>query len=447
MSLGAKAEQRALATRLRADGLSWAQVAVELRTRWGLNARQVLRIARGLSQPQVAAEWTRRWPDDPKTDKNVSTWECWPASGHMPSLVVLDRLARIYRCSVADLVADFDDYGVDTGGRTLDDLGSMDRRTLIAGLGGSLASFALAPTGLSRGVGRETVDYFSAQLSAHWQTDRDLGPHMLASTAVAECRSVLQAIEVARGGLRNDLLHLATAFSGFVAWLHQDIGDLGVCSRWLDMTVELAHKAGDPQLLAYGLTCKAMLRADLDDGVGAVELAKAAMTNAYGLCAKAKVMAMQQAAIGHALLGERTQVDRLMDELAEVLEDASTNEAWGGDRLRRTATHVVDAQRATCYGRLGLADEAAELWANLPVHESTERRDRGVYLARHATALLDVGEPRQAARLAAEGIDDLHRTGSARMRREFGRLHDKAIPWTGTTSGRDLGDVLDSITN
>jgi hypothetical protein len=445
--VGAKAEQRALATRLRAEGLSWAQVVVEMRTRWGLNARQVLRVSRGLSQSQVATEWTRRWPDEPKTDKNVSTWERWPASGHMPSLLVLDRLARIYRCSVADLVADFDDYGVDTGQRTLDDLASMDRRTLIAGLGGSLASIALVPIGPSPGVGRETVDYFSTQLSLHWQTDRDLGPHVLASTAVAECRSVLRAVDAARGGLRSDLLHLATAFSGFVAWLHQDIGDLAGCSRWLDMTLELAHKAGDPQLLAYGLTCKAMLRADLDDGVGAVELAEAALTNAGALCAKARVMAMQQAAFGYALLGERAPVDRLLDEIAEELEDARTNEVWGGDRLRRTPAQVVIAQRATCYGRLGLADEAAELWANLPVHGSTERRDRGVYLARHATALLDVGEPRHAARLAAEGVDDLRRTGSARMRREFGRLHDRAIPWTGTTAGRDLGDVLDSITN
>jgi hypothetical protein len=418
-----------------------------MRNRWGVNARQALRVARGLSQPQVAAEWNRRWPDDPKTDKNVSTWECWPTSGHMPSLVVLDRLARIYRCSVADLVSDFDDHGVDTGDRTLDDLPSMDRRTLIAGLGGSLATFALAPTGVgSRGIGRETVDYFSGQLSSHWQTDRDLGPHVLATTAVAQAKTVLDAVDASRGGLRNDLLHLATAFSGFVAWLHQDIGDVATCSRWLDMTLELAHKAGDPQLLAYGLTCKAMLRADLDDGVGAVELAQAALSNADALGPKATVMAKQQAAFGHALLGERSAVDRLLDEIAEVLEDASTNEAWGGDRLRRTPAQVVDAQRATCYGRLGLADGAASLWANLPVHESTESRDRGVYLARHATALLDVGEPRQAARLAAEGLNDLHRTGSARMRREFGRLHDKAIPWTGTTAGRDLGDVLDGIT-
>jgi hypothetical protein len=365
----------------------------------------------------------------------------------MPSLVVLDRLARIYRCSVADLVTDFDDYGVDSSERTLDDRASMDRRTLIAGLGSSLASFALVPSGLSRNLGRETVDYFSAQLSSHWQTDRDLGPHVLASTAVAQCQSILEAIDAARGGLRSDLLHLGTAFSGFVAWLHQDIGDLAACSRWLDVTLELAHKAGDPQLLAYGLTCKAMLRADLDDGVGAVELAAAALTNADALCTKARVMAMQQAAFGHALLGERTTVDRLLDEIGAELENASTNEVWGGDRLRRAPAQVVDAQRATCYGRLGLADEAADLWANLPVHESIERRDRGVYLARHATALLDVGEPRQAARLAAEGVDDLYRTGSARMRREFGRLHDKAIPWTGTTAGRDLGDVLDSITN
>jgi hypothetical protein len=98
--VGAKKEQAALAAQLRTEGATWAQVVDHLRTRWGLNARQTMRITRGWSQQQVADEWCRRWPDDPKTFKNISTWERWPEHGHAPSLVVLDQLAQIYRCSV-----------------------------------------------------------------------------------------------------------------------------------------------------------------------------------------------------------------------------------------------------------------------------------------------------------------------------------------------------------
>jgi hypothetical protein len=43
--------------------------------------------------------------------KNFSYWEVWPAaSGYAPSLVVLDRLAELYECSVGDLLADVGDH-------------------------------------------------------------------------------------------------------------------------------------------------------------------------------------------------------------------------------------------------------------------------------------------------------------------------------------------------
>lgn len=107
----ARAEQKALSDKLRSEGATWSQIVAEFHIRWGLNARQTIRIARGMSQQDVANEWCRLWPDDPKTFKNISTWERWPEAGHMPSLVVLDRLAQIYHCAVADLVSDFTDHG------------------------------------------------------------------------------------------------------------------------------------------------------------------------------------------------------------------------------------------------------------------------------------------------------------------------------------------------
>lgn len=440
-----KAEQAALAHTLRAKGATWPQVVGQCRTRWGLNARQTLRIARGLTQADVAAEWSRRWPNDPKTDQNISLWERWPHSGHAPSLVVLDRLAHIYRCSVADLVADLADHGFDP---SLDRAGhhdGVDRRTLLAG---SLASLTLAPLGQRRPVEPETIDHFRRQLGGHWGADRELGPHILLSTAVAECEAVLHMVDVTRQAMHHEVLNLATAYTGFVAWLYQDAGNLSACDRWLDRTLELAHRSGDADLLAYALSSKAMVRTDIDDGVGATELAEAALVNAGQTSDKARVMAMQHAALGHAITGDRDAVDRLLDHIGQLLEQAQSDvRAWGGDRLHDSPGHVVAVHRATCYGRLGLAEQAADLWSGLALDTTPGRRDRGVYLARHALALLDAGEPQEAARRAAAGAPLLANTGSARMRREFGRLHDKAVPWTGTNAGRDLTDLLDTIAN
>ena len=104
--------QSLLAGQLRAQGQTWAQVAAEFRTAYRVNARVALRQAHGWSQPQAAARWTARWPDDPKTFKNFSYWELWPGgTGHAPSLDTLDRLAQLYECSVSDLLADCRDYG------------------------------------------------------------------------------------------------------------------------------------------------------------------------------------------------------------------------------------------------------------------------------------------------------------------------------------------------
>jgi hypothetical protein len=110
MAVSRKRERAELAAQLRGEGKTWVQVAVVLRERYGVNARVGLRLARGWSQRQAAAEWNKRWPDEPKRAKNFSYWETWPASGHAPSLSVLDKLAQMYECSAADLLVDVSDY-------------------------------------------------------------------------------------------------------------------------------------------------------------------------------------------------------------------------------------------------------------------------------------------------------------------------------------------------
>jgi hypothetical protein len=107
-------EQLALAKSLRADGRTWSDIASTLRIRYGLNARLAMRLAHGWTQAVTAQQWNHRWPDDPKTFKNISYWENWPSpTGHMPSLHVLDRLAQIYECDVTDLMAGWGEHGRD----------------------------------------------------------------------------------------------------------------------------------------------------------------------------------------------------------------------------------------------------------------------------------------------------------------------------------------------
>jgi hypothetical protein len=110
-------EQLTLAESLRADGRARTEIATVLRDRYGLNARVAMRLAHGWTQAATAQEWNRRWPNHPKTFKNISYWENWPSpTGHMPSLLVLDRLAQLYGCNVADVVAGWGEHGADPAG-------------------------------------------------------------------------------------------------------------------------------------------------------------------------------------------------------------------------------------------------------------------------------------------------------------------------------------------
>jgi hypothetical protein len=107
-----RARLAALSEALRAQGQTWTQIAQRIARDEHVNMRIALRLAHGLSQCAVAAQWNDRFPSREGTagitDKVISYWESWPESGYEPSLKSLRRLAQIYQCSVGDLIDDGD---------------------------------------------------------------------------------------------------------------------------------------------------------------------------------------------------------------------------------------------------------------------------------------------------------------------------------------------------
>ncbi|WP_327169497.1 Twin-arginine translocation pathway signal [Streptomyces subrutilus] len=312
----------------------------------------------------------------------------------------------------------------------------MKRRTFV-----NVTAAALLPGPVAKQrVDPALIDYFQQQLEGHYRADMFLGPHDLIGTVSAQYQLIDKLVRSAQGETRRGLLRVGAAYAALVGWLYQDAGDLGAASFWRGITQEIAARSRDPHLVGYSLVNLAQVRTDLGDGHGVIDLCEAALDDDR-LFPKVRVMAMQQQAHGASLTGDRTAVDQLIDTAGGLLSRVDDDLPWG-NACRRTPGYL-EVQRATCYGRLGLGREAESLWSQvLAVVPATARRDRGVYLARHATAAAGAREPEQAVEIARAAAEIAVETGSARMRRELVTLERAMRPWHDSPVGRDLADVL-----
>lgn len=315
----------------------------------------------------------------------------------------------------------------------------MKRRTFV-----NVTAAALLPGP----VGKQHVDpalitYFQEQLEGHYRADMFLGPHDLIGTVSAQYQLIDKLLRSAAGETRRGLLRVGAAYAALVGWLYQDAGDLGGASFWRGITQEIAARSRDPHLVGYSLVNLAQVRTDLGDGHGVIDLCEAALDDDR-VVPKVRVMAMQQQAHGASLTGDRTAVDRLIDTAGGLISRVDDDLPWG-NACRRTPGYL-EVQRATCYGRLGLGQEAESLWSQvLDAVPATARRDRGVYLARHATAAAVAREPEQAVEIARAAAEIATETRSARMMRELRGLERAMRPWHDAPVGRDLAEILATV--
>ena len=313
----------------------------------------------------------------------------------------------------------------------------MKRRAFVSVTAAALVAGPVAP----QHVDPALIDYFQTQLEGHYRADMFLGPHDLIGTVSAQYQLIDKLVRSARGETRRGLLRVGAAYAALVGWLYQDAGDMEAASFWRGVTQEIAMRSRDPHLIGYSLVNQAQVRTDLGDGHAVIDLCEAALDDQEQLAPKVRVMSLQQMAHGASLIGDRTAVDDLIDRADGLLGRVDDELPWG-NACRRTPAYL-EVQRATCYGRLGLGSEAVSLWGQvLDVVPDTARRDRGVYLARHATAAAGAGDPDQALHIARTAADIATETRSARMRRELMTLQRAMRPWQDAPVGQDLAEVL-----
>ncbi|MFJ1536383.1 Twin-arginine translocation pathway signal [Streptomyces mirabilis] len=391
---------------------------------------------------QAAAELTKhgqRLLDDHQFAVSVRTWRRW--EGERPgwpseetAIVLHDALGRWP-----------EDLGFTTPPGWIrpehHEEADVKRRAFVSVTAAALVAGPVAP----QHVDPALIDYFQQQLEGHYRADMFLGPHDLIGTVSAQYQLIDKLVRSAKGETRRGLLRVGAAYAALVGWLYQDAGDMDGAHFWRGVTQEIAMRSRDPHLVGYSLVNQAQVRTDLGDGYAVIDLCEAALEDSGRLVPKVRIMAMQQQAHGASLTGDRGAVDQLIDQADGLLGSVDDDLPWG-NACRRTPGYL-EVQRATCYGRLGLGAEAVSLWDQvLDIVPETARRDRGVYLARHATAAAGAGEPDQALEIARTVADIAVETRSARMRRELVTLQRAMRPWQDAPVGRDLAEVLAPVT-
>jgi hypothetical protein len=125
---------------------------------------------------------------------------------------------------------------------------------------------------------------------------------------------------------------------------------------------------------------------------------------------------MLQEAHGHALAGDERASLGLLDQAAGVAGRADGEPGPG----RYLTLQYVTIQRATCWLVLGRPERTVPtLERELASLPTIHRRDRGVYLARLASAYAASGEREQAAATTRRAPEVAHATGSRRILREL----------------------------
>ena len=229
----------------------------------------------------------------------------------------------------------------------------------------------------------------------------------------------------------------------FTSWLNQDSGNLRAATHWADRAMEWAQEAGNLHMVSYVLVRKSDQAAATRDAPRAIGLAQSALQHGRRLTSRGRAVALQQLAVGYALGGDEVGCQRALDSAAELAERSQQDQDEGPGRYCTPA--YVEIQRAATWIELGRPERAIPLFENsLARLPSVHRRDRGVYLARLASAYALSGSPELSVRKGWEAHSVAQATGSRRITTELGQLRARLAPWEGTLQVGQLVKELEA---
>jgi hypothetical protein len=462
-------ERAQLVAVLRAEGKSWADIAGVIQHRFGVNPRVAFRWAHGWTQDDVARQWCSLWPDEPRTNQNLSTWERWPQAGHEPSLQTLGRLARIYACDASDLVTDMGRYRhLDAAPPpTIADAGDgmtgwppasrharTDRRTftkaaVLAALGitDSLRhSLAAPPVRRVTVIGPDHVRVVEEAITHIEERDAAVGAGDLRAGVTAlhgQVGAWLNQPEFSVHDVEGELHALHGELGAWSGWLAFDADDHTRARSHMHDALVTARLLDDPRLEVRAMSYLCLL-ALASRPRESLQCAEAALRLARGWAPpRLKALLHMRAARAHASLDQAKAFGR---EMAHALAQLDR----GDDETDPVYVRFVTPGEATgiaglSYLAMGRPDRAARSFAEIVQHpDPTYRRNVGYYTVRLAEATALDHDIETASTVGVTAIPLVSGLGSARTARNLrvvrARIepHRRALP-----AARDFAAAYD----
>lgn len=357
------------------------------------------REARGWSQARLAAALSQATGRDTVDRHYVSRWE----RGERTPRYWLPVVARVLRLSLAELE-------------------QASARPLVIssdGLVDSTAPSSPLPRRRLPNYTEERLEEIVEHLREQWhwlvKTDNLLGPCF----ALAGVLSQLEVIEVLlatdlKSQWRN-VVQLGSRYAESAAWLYEDSGRLPQARHWTSRSLEWAYEAFDNSMLAWTFFRRSQLAGRVRDVVQVVRFAQTARRDEDQLLPPMRAAIRVQEARGHAMNGDESTAQRLLEEAHAWATADTIGDARGGHGSFCTPGYI-ELNRAAVLAVLGKPNRAISVYEKaLPTLPAVYERDRAAALSGMATAYAAAGEPSQAASTAIQSLRAARAAGSARI--------------------------------
>jgi tetratricopeptide (TPR) repeat protein len=292
---------------------------------------------------------------------------------------------------------------------------------------------------LNKAVSPVLLNALQVSLAQLATLDAAAGPRTVLALAREQARFVTGLVRGAAGPNRADVARVATRLSEFTGWLHQDAGDLDDAARWTDQAVDLATEAGDSELIAYVAMRRSNINSDRRDNQAAISGATAALGTAALDDPRLSGVLLRQRAMAHAMVGDEVACRRDLDDAPQSV---ATNGAGHGTAslVPYVTSSYIEMEAANCFLHLGKHQDALDIliqsiraWP-----AGTQERDRGLALARLATAYAGAHEVEEAVTTGHAALKVLKATRSARILTQIHDLRRELAPVWETPTVRDF---------